>query len=72
MSLELSSELIKDVLTWQTAIGVGTILLLWIAWALTIGGWRATMAIVCRIAWLAPLFLSFFPATETEQLPRTL
>ncbi|MCX6104428.1 MAG: hypothetical protein NTY08_01170 [Proteobacteria bacterium] len=70
--MELSSELIKDVLTWQTAIGAGTILILWIAWALTIGSGRATMAIVCRIAWLAPLFLSFFPATETEQLPRTL
>ena len=53
------------------AAGVA-LLALWGAWVAIYGTLRGSLAVLCRAAWLAPLFISFFPETQTEQLPRSL
>ena len=45
---------------------------LWLAWVLGMGFVRGSLAALCRIGWLVPLFVSFFPETQTEQLPKTM
>ncbi len=53
------------------AAGVSMALLA-LSWVLSMGFVRGSLAALCRIGWLLPLFVSFFPETQTEQLPRTL
>lgn len=45
---------------------------LWVSWFITIGWLRSTLAILCRIAWLSPIFIALFPITTTFELPRSL
>jgi hypothetical protein len=53
------------------ALSLGVVVL-WIAWGMSYGIWRGTLATLCRVGWILPLFVSFFPETTTEQLPRAL
>lgn len=46
--------------------------LLTLHWSLSIGVRRGILAGLCRLGWTAPLFMSFFPATMTAQLPRSV
>lgn len=51
------------------AVSIG---LLGLTWILQLGFLRGSLAALCRVGWTIPIFLSFFPETVTEQLPRTL
>lgn len=53
------------------AFGVSLVLLL-VSWVTQIGFVRGALAALCRVGWTVPIFLSFFPETVSEQLPRTL
>ncbi len=53
------------------AFGV-SLSLLSIAWIMQLGLVRGALASLCRVGWTIPIFLSFFPETVTEQLPRTM
>lgn len=61
-----------DILIWLAAFAGVAALVLWIAWFLDMGFIRGTLATLCRIGWIAPVFICFFPRTTTEQLPRTM
>ena len=67
-----SQAFLHDALTWPVLVTVTAICLLWITWMLKLGGLRGSIAIGLRTIWLLPVLLSFFPATETQQLPRAL
>jgi hypothetical protein len=62
----------QDFFVWLAAFAGCTALILWIAWFLDMGFVRGTLAAVCRVGWIAPVFFCFFPRTTTEQLPRTM
>lgn len=70
--MQVSWFQVHEVLPWLIVAALGSLLLLWLAWLGTLGFIRATLATCCRAAWLAPLFICFFPVTETQQLPRAL
>ena len=70
--MQESSTLVKEMLPWLLAAAGGSLLLLWLAWLGRLGFSRATLAVCCRGAWLAPIFISFFPVTQSQQLPRAL
>lgn len=42
------------------------------AWAPRIGLFSSVLATLLRTAWLAPIFLAFFPQTTSEELPRSM
>lgn len=68
----MSADLVPNFymyVAWAAALGA---LALWLSWSLNLGFLRGTLAVLCRIGWLAPIFLSFFPETVSEQLPRTM
>ena len=65
----LASLLEFDLLPTMSIVAGIAAVLLWIAWVINIGGFRGTLAILCRVGWVAPLFLAFFPETMTKQLP---
>ena len=41
-------------------------------WMKTMGPWRGILAGLCRIGWLTPIFLCFFPRSSPLQLPETV
>ncbi len=70
--MNFSLDLIPDFLAVLAALGLMSFGLLLVHWVLTLGVRRGTLATLCRMGWTAPLFMSFFPATMTAQLPRTV
>ncbi|MEI6399751.1 MAG: hypothetical protein WCO71_13365, partial [Pseudomonadota bacterium] len=52
------------------AAAIGALGLL-IAWNVTIGKVRGTLAWLCRVVWVFPVIASLFPETLTQSLPRT-
>jgi len=62
----------QDYLLWLGGFAAIGIFALWVAWLLDMGFLRGTLAAVCRVGWIAPIFICFFPRTTTEQLPRTM
>lgn len=71
-TLDINFAQVQDFLPWLAALGGIALVFVWVAWSLNLGFIRGTLAALCRGGWLAPLFLSFFPETMTEQMPRTL
>ena len=54
-------------------IAAGVLLiLLWIAWCFQLGALRGTAAALCRLGWIIPLGLAFFPRASTRTLPRAV
>ena len=53
-------------------IGVIVLLILLILWVGQYGIIRGPLAILCRVAWIFPIILCFFPDVRVEDLPRTL
>ncbi|MBP6218242.1 MAG: hypothetical protein KA436_06625 [Oligoflexales bacterium] len=47
-------------------------LLLWGTWIKAYGLGRSSAAILCRLLWILPLVLAFFPALKIEELPSSL
>ena len=70
--MELDQESIGTFFTVVAIASATALAALWIAWMLTIGALRGTLAAACRGLWVLPLFLSFFPETMTHELPRAL
>jgi len=66
------SDLIQTV---QLPLAIAAIIALfglWLTWTMSYGLWRGSLAALCRVGWLAPLALGFFPESETLKLPRAL
>lgn len=59
-------------LEWLGMAALFGLILLWFTWILEYGFGRGSLAWLCRILWILPLALAFFPDTRTEQLPRTM
>lgn len=70
--MNFSFDLIPDYLAVFAGVAFLSYGLLFVQWSLTLGARRGILAGLCRIGWNAPLFMSFFPATMTAQLPRTV
>jgi hypothetical protein len=65
-------DITNDLVPWLYGAGIGVAILLWISWIVSIGAVRGTLAILCRVGWLIPLFLAFMPETLTKEVPRSM
>lgn len=70
--MQFTPDLMPNFVTLVAVAAVVGLVCLWIAWILSMGPIRGTLATLCRVGWILPLFLAFFPETMTEQLPRTM
>jgi hypothetical protein len=57
---------------WLLLAAVGLGFLITVFWTMEIGFTRGLMAGSFRLLWLLPIFLAFFPRTQTEELPRSM
>ncbi len=73
--MDFLSQLLPDFSDYYAGLVVAfgaSLLLLVVVWSLELGVLRGVAAGLCRLGWTLPIFLSFFPETVNEQLPRSM
>ncbi len=69
---DMFSVAVGSYLPMLAVLGIAAVLALWAAWSLTYGVTRGTLAALCRVGWLMPLVLCFFPESTSSPLPRSM
>lgn len=54
------------------ACGIIALLILWMTWSIKLGFVRGSLSVLCRLGWITPVFLAFFPETTAVKIPKSL
>lgn len=53
-------------------LGSAGIIITWLVWAYQYGVLRGSLAILCRVIWILPIILAFFPEVRVDNSPRSV